>query len=352
MNQLPVARSQFKEISAYVGLFFFSEPTPDHWQLTTDHWKLTAAGVLLSGALAVAQTQSPSAAAGFHHLHLNSSDPAAAIDWYTKTFAVTSRANVAGFDGIATEKIHLLFSKTAKPPIATLDSPIWHFGWGSPDMPADFAMHQANGVRFATPLSKLAQGTVFAYMNGPDGALVEINSAQSRAFVHVHLYSEHPLCTGDWYVKHLGGVRRAQARVGAPGDARSEPCEVPYAAPSEPLAVVRQVLARFKNSAPLRHVKDALVPDAVAPTRWTAWWKEAKQKALLDPRFHVGAGRDPRIDYAETAEVDFAAQVDRTFAGCATVLERQKAARFVVVGIVTARHLLSLRSTRSRLAMS
>jgi hypothetical protein len=105
-------------------------------------------------------------------------------------------------------------------------------------MAADFAMHQANGVKFATPLSKLAQGTVFAYMNAPDGALVEINSAPSRAFVHVHLYSEHPLCTADWYVKHLSATRRAAAREG--------PCEVPYGAPSEPLAVIRSPAATVR----------------------------------------------------------------------------------------------------------
>jgi catechol 2,3-dioxygenase-like lactoylglutathione lyase family enzyme len=183
-------------------------------------------------------TPTAQSSTGFHHVHLNSTDPAAAVAWYNKTFPVTSRATVAGFDGIATEKIHLLFNRTNKPPTSTLDSPIWHFGWGSPDMAADFAMHQANGVKFATPLSKLAQGTVFAYMNAPDGALVEINSALSRAFVHVHLYSEHPLCTADWYVKHLSATRRAAAREG--------PCEAPYGAPSEPLAVIRSPAATVR----------------------------------------------------------------------------------------------------------
>ena len=64
-------------------------------------------------------------------------------------------------------------------------------------MPGDFARHEANGVLFASPLSTLASGTQFAYMKAPDGALVEINSSAGRAFVHVHLMSEHPLCTAD-----------------------------------------------------------------------------------------------------------------------------------------------------------
>ena len=83
-------------------------------------------------------------------------------------------------------------------------------------MPADFAIHQANGVRFVSPLSKLPSGTFFAYMSAPDGGLVEINTHTGRAFAHVHLMSEHPLCAADWYVRHLGqrrGRRRAKVRA-------------------------------------------------------------------------------------------------------------------------------------------
>ena len=231
MRKLPVASYQFKGRHAFdVG------PLP--FELATGNWKLMPAAAVAAALWIAAAAAAQQSSTGFHHVHLNSTDPAAAIAWYAKTFPVTSPAAVAGFDGIATEKIHLLFNRTNKPPTSALDSPMWHFGWGSPDMAADFAMHQANGVKFATPLSKLAQGTVFAYMNAPDGALVEINSAPSRAFVHVHLYSEHPLCTADWYVKHLSATRRAAAREG--------PCEVPYGAPSEPLAVIRSPAATVR----------------------------------------------------------------------------------------------------------
>jgi catechol 2,3-dioxygenase-like lactoylglutathione lyase family enzyme len=223
------------------------------------------AGLLLVGLLhpvilsvgpgfSLAWAQSPTT--GFHHLHLNSVNPDKAIAWYLETFPVTSRARVSGLDGIRSEKIHVLFTPTSTPPNAELDSPIWHFGWGSPDMAADFEMHQARGVRFLTPLSTLAQGTVFAYMQAPDGALVEINSAKTRAFVHVHLYSEHPLCAADWYVRHLGGVRRPSTQVtnrsGRPEALEGRaappagPCEVPYGAPSEPLGVIRSPAATVR----------------------------------------------------------------------------------------------------------
>lgn len=77
-------------------------------------------------------------------------------------------------------------------------------------------------------------------MNGPDGALVEINSAPTRAFVHVHLYSELPLCTADWYERHLGATRRGTPRK------EGEPCDLPYAAPTEPLGVIRSPAATVR----------------------------------------------------------------------------------------------------------
>ena len=115
-------------------------------------------------------------------------------------------------------------------------------------MPGDYARHQADGVRFATPLNKLPQGTQFAYIQGPDGALVEINSSQSRAFVHVHLYSDKPLCTADWYERHLGATRRTAPPAGSLDTARDRPCDVAYAAPSEPLAVIRSPAAALASS--------------------------------------------------------------------------------------------------------
>jgi hypothetical protein len=191
--------------------------------------------LLLSSALAVQKSANDSVqqvalVTNFHHLHLNSSEPSKAIDFYTRTFDVTKKTAVAGFDAVQSENIYLLFNKVSKPPISTLDSAIWHFGWGSTSMETDYQKHIANGVTFATPMTKLNSGLLFAYMKAPDGALVEINTANTRAFIHVHLYSDAPLCAAEWYVKHLGASSRAQ---------RPTPCEVPFAAPSEPLGVIR-----------------------------------------------------------------------------------------------------------------
>jgi len=188
------------------------------------------------------RTQEAEPAAGFHHVHLNAINPAASIAWYTKTFDVTTRAAVAGIDGIQSEKIYLLFNKVATAAPAGLNTAIWHFGWGSPNMEADFAKHEANGVTFATPMNRLGSGTIFAYMKAPDGNLVEINSGQTHAFTHVHMMSAAPLCAAEWYEKMLG-AKGAQGRAGQPPPAD---CHVPFGAPSEPLAVIRAPAATVR----------------------------------------------------------------------------------------------------------
>ena len=107
----------------------------------------------------------------------------------------------------------------------------------------------------------------------------------------------------------------------------SDPKRLRRWAAEDPLEMIRQVLARFGGSASLRHLKDALVPDAVPTSQWSSWWGEARRKAHLDPRFRVGGGREQRVEYSGSARIDFHTQVERTFVGCATVEARQRAAR-------------------------
>src|SRR3954447_26232258 len=72
---------------------------------------------------------------GFHHLHLNSVDPAAAIDFYTRQFASTSASSWGGLPALASpNNVLLLFSKVATPPATTPQSAIWHFGWHVTDV--------------------------------------------------------------------------------------------------------------------------------------------------------------------------------------------------------------------------
>ncbi len=185
--------------------------------------------------------QQAPAQTAFHHVHLNSVDPATAIEFYTRTFDLTRKTSLAGMEAVQSENIYLLFDKVKQAPATSPDSAIWHFGWGSTAMESDYQRHQVNGVSFATPMTRLGSGLLFAYMKAPDGALVEINTSNTRAFLHTHLYSAAPLCAADWYVKHLGAVSQARRRAAGSGL-----CDVPFAAPSEPLGVIRSPAATVR----------------------------------------------------------------------------------------------------------
>ena len=183
----------------------------------------------------------------FHHLHLNSVDPESAIDFYTRQFPATSKGSWADFPALRSPNNALvLFSKVDEPPPSEPQSAIWHFGWHVTDarrsletykrrhevelLPlyttdeggsvlissdtwpnvggvlgltrAQIAEAKAKGVR-------PAGGGGFAYVRGPDNALVEYagNHAAER-FNHVHLYQEDPIGAFHWYQKHLNAPMR------------------------------------------------------------------------------------------------------------------------------------------------
>ncbi|HLW77099.1 MAG TPA: VOC family protein [Bryobacteraceae bacterium] len=164
---------------------------------------------------ALAGAQSPTVPnAHFHHLHLNSTDPAAAIDFYTSKFDAEKSRFLGLADAVWTQKSWILFNKVSTPPKSDITSTVWHFGWGAEDMPATYQRQLENGTKFQTPLTDIsdiggrpATGLFFyAYVDGPDHALIELNTAAFHRFGHIHLLSDNPPAAGDWYVKHFGAT--------------------------------------------------------------------------------------------------------------------------------------------------
>lgn len=184
----------------------------------------------LSQVLGTVRAQKGLVVVGFHHVHMNVVDPPRSADFYVNNFH--SRAvNVAGWGGVQTEDIYILFNKVRTQALYDWDTPIWHFGWSSPALNDDYRRIAANGVKFfrVPPPS--------AHAVGPDDNDVEIapaggqNSGGSgpRAFNHVHLQSEAPWCAGDWYEQVLGLRHPPDTSRVAGAD-----CRVPFAARGNP----------------------------------------------------------------------------------------------------------------------
>ena len=209
-------------------------------------------------------------APGFHHLHLNSTNPDKAIDFYVRSFPTTSRSTWGGLPALKSpNNVLVLFTKVDQPPATQPQTAVWHFGWHVTNERATMARLLADGVTLLPLYTTDEGGTVninsdtwpgtggvlgltkpqieeakrnnvkpaggggFAYIRGPDDALIEVQGDMpAERFNHVHMYYEDPFCSQLWYQKHLN-VTIPQGRRGNAGSdvARTEAnCKVPRGA--------------------------------------------------------------------------------------------------------------------------
>jgi catechol 2,3-dioxygenase-like lactoylglutathione lyase family enzyme len=218
--------------------------------------RLAALLAVLSMALvsppAAGQTMLPSPR--FHHLRLNSVDPDAAIDFYTRQFPSTAKASWGGLAALKSPNdVMVLFNKVATAPPVLPQTAIWHFGWHVMDVRKNLAPYKTRSEVVLQPLftteeggsvlvssdtwpgtggvlgltkaqiaaaraaaTMPAGGAGFAYMAGPDGALIEYQgNFPAERFNHVHMYQEQPFCAQLWYGRHLNATPVA-SRSGEP----------------------------------------------------------------------------------------------------------------------------------------
>jgi catechol 2,3-dioxygenase-like lactoylglutathione lyase family enzyme len=149
--------------------------------------------------------------AHFHHIHLNVTDPAAAMAFYTAKFDCEKARFAGRSDAVWAQQSWILFTKSSSAPPAEIVSAIWHFGWGAEDMQATYRKQLEAGTRFQTPITDISDlagkplgSFFFAYIDGPDHALIELNTASHHRFGHIHLLSEDPVSAGEWYKKYFG----------------------------------------------------------------------------------------------------------------------------------------------------
>jgi len=207
----------------------------------------------------------------FHHVHLNSVNPAAAAAYYPKPFAASAtKTTFNGYEAVKTGNVYILFTKVATTPQNELTGPqtsVWHFGWNTPDSRAYNERFRAIGLEIAQMwdaadgklvdmssdtlpglptqeqiLELRAKGTQptrqggFGYLRGPDGAMIEnAQAGTTERFNHVHMYHEHPRCAMEWYVTHLGARLPQAAGSAASAAADGGDCHTrTYAPPTWP----------------------------------------------------------------------------------------------------------------------
>jgi catechol 2,3-dioxygenase-like lactoylglutathione lyase family enzyme len=86
-------------------------------------------------------------APGFHHLHLNSTNPEAAIAFYAREFPSTSKTTWGGLPALKSpNNVLLLFTQVDQPPATQPQTAVWHFGWHVTNERQAFAKLTKDGV--------------------------------------------------------------------------------------------------------------------------------------------------------------------------------------------------------------
>jgi catechol 2,3-dioxygenase-like lactoylglutathione lyase family enzyme len=227
--------------------------------------------VALAATILVLRSASPHsqsaalATPGFHHLHLASANPEAAIAFYTRAFPSTAKTTWGGLPALRSpNNVLVLFTKVDQPAATQPQTAMWHFGWHVTNERAALARMRAAGIAVLPLYTNDEAGTVaistdtfpgiggvlgltksqlaearknnvkptgvagFAYIRGPDDAIVEVQGDMpAERFNHVHMYQEDPFCAQLWYQKHFGAAA-APPRPGAPVEAprTEENCRV------------------------------------------------------------------------------------------------------------------------------
>jgi catechol 2,3-dioxygenase-like lactoylglutathione lyase family enzyme len=173
-------------------------------------FRIAALSPLILFAQQQQQTPEPAAPkARFHHVALNVTDRRAAIEFLTKRFDCGPAKLGGREDAVWAQKSWILFNQVKNQPPYEIESTIWHIGWGAEDMKATYQKQLDLGTKFQTPLtdiSKLANtnGFYYAYVDGPNHALIELNTSQHHHFGHIHFLSDDPIASGQWYAEHFG----------------------------------------------------------------------------------------------------------------------------------------------------
>jgi catechol 2,3-dioxygenase-like lactoylglutathione lyase family enzyme len=312
---------------------------------------LAAALVRAGGAVPGAQAGASAdalAAPSFHHLHLNSTNPETAAAWYAKEFPSTSKSTWGGLTALKSpNNVLLLFTKVDQPPATQPQTAVWHFGWHVTSERQTMARLRADGVTLLPLYTgegdrtvninsdtypgtggvlgltrpqleeakknsvKPAGGAGFAYIRGPDDAMIEVQGDMpAERFNHVHMYHEDPFCSQLWYQKHLNAPVPQGRRGGA--EPRTEAnCKVPrgadktwpalevdgmYRTPSMPLTFSDVSMGGYmrQGDKPLVSTRGHLADHvALGVTNLDAWASKLRAEGVtfLEPPYTLGETR-------------------------------------------------------------
>ena len=251
-------------------------------------------------------------APGFHHLHLNSVDPDAAVAFYIEQFPASATASWGGLPAFAApNNVLVLFTKVAAAPPTSPQTALWHFGWHVTDTRKSLDTYRGRKNVTLLPLyttdeggsvfissdswpgtggvpgrtkAQIAEAKAtgiqpartggFGYMQGPDDALVEYaGNHPAERFNHVHMFQDDPFCAQLWYQNHLNAP--VFAGRASPAAMTEATCQVPRGPDRSWPALERSGMFRAPTAA-------VVFGDVALP-----WYMRQDEKPLVSSRGHL-----------------------------------------------------------------
>ena len=117
---------------------------------------------------------------GFHHIHLNAPDPAAAIAWYQQRFG-GDRVKYKTEDALKYGDVLVLVQKSSAP-APSVGRALDHLGWRVTDL--DKTLADLNGIKVLQGVTnlQLATGPIrYSFVEDPGGVKIELVQRQTSA---------------------------------------------------------------------------------------------------------------------------------------------------------------------------
>jgi predicted enzyme related to lactoylglutathione lyase len=163
--------------------------------------------------------------AHFHQVHLNTTDSAKTIEFFTTTVEgekmnYLGRADQAPY--VWSNQSWILLYRRPAPPAWEPVSSVWHMGFGVDDLNGEYERQMARGTRFLAPPAPTADiggaaTAMSAFIEGPDRAPVELVAGAPHGFSHLHLLSENPEAAASFYEKYFSARRLGPGGTGTRG---------------------------------------------------------------------------------------------------------------------------------------
>lgn len=190
-------------------------------------WWRRPAGLwaLLIGGFLVLETLVPSAwsavrgparqveSAGFHHIHLNVTNPDSTQAFYQRFFGAVPVDYRDRSPALFTERSFILMDRVAEEPPSNVGSALYHVGWAGVVGSAEYEWRVQDGIEVETPATPLGTNT-YMYFWGPDRELLEVYTGnRNHRFEHLHFVVSDQAATSEWFQTHLGIPRLGSSGI-------------------------------------------------------------------------------------------------------------------------------------------